>query len=109
VTDEELARAKDQYLNSYVFNFDSKSEIVNRLSTYEFFGYPLNFMEKVKGAVEKVTKKDVLRVAKKYLRPDKVQILVVGKKEDFDKPLSSLGEVNVIDIKIPPAKPKTKE
>jgi zinc protease len=106
VTDEELARAKDEYLNSYVFNFDSRARIVNRLSTYEFFGYPLNFMEKVKGAVEKVTKKDVLRVAKKYLRPGKVQILVVGKKEDFDKPLSSLGEVNVIDIKIPPAKPK---
>jgi hypothetical protein len=31
---------------------------------------------------------------------------VVGKKEDFDKPLSTLGTVNVIDITIPPAKPK---
>ena len=65
-------------------------------------------MDRVKKGVEKVTKEDVLRVAKKYLRPDKVNILVVGKKEDFDKPLSILGEVNVIDIKIPPLKPKKK-
>ena len=108
VSDEELAKAKDQYLNSFVFNFDSQAKIVNRLMTYAFFGYPLDFMEKVKEGVERVTKKDVLRVAKKYLRPDKVQILVVGKKEDFDKPLSTLGEVNVIDIKIPPLKPKKK-
>jgi zinc protease len=31
VTDEELARAKDTYLNSFVFNFDTKSKIVNRM------------------------------------------------------------------------------
>ncbi|MFH1716449.1 MAG: pitrilysin family protein, partial [Planctomycetota bacterium] len=33
VTDEELAIAKDSFLNSFVFNFDSKGEIVNRLVT----------------------------------------------------------------------------
>jgi len=108
VGDAELARAKDEYLNSFVFNFDSRAKIVNRLMTYAFFGYPLDFMDRVKKGVEKVTKKDVLRVAKKYLRPDKVQILVVGNKEDFGKPLASLGEVNVIDIKIPPLRPKKK-
>lgn len=109
VSDDELAKAKDQYLNSFVFNFASKAQIVNRLMTYDFFGYPLDFVDKVKKGVEKVTKKDVLRVARKYLKPDKVQILVVGKKEDFDKPLSTLGEVNEIDIKIPPLKPKKKK
>ncbi|KPJ70226.1 hypothetical protein AMJ44_00495 [candidate division WOR-1 bacterium DG_54_3] len=102
VTDEELARAKDEYLNSFVFNFDSKEKIVRRLMTYAYYGYPLDFMDRVKAGVEKVTKADVIKVAKKYLRPEKVQILVVGKKEDFDKPLSSLGPVNVIDIAIPP-------
>jgi zinc protease len=104
VSDEELAKAKDGYLNSYVFNFESKSQIVNRLMTYAYYGYPLDFSEKLKAGVEKVTKADVLRVAKKYLQPDKVQILVVGKKEDFDKPLSSLGSVNVIDVAIPAPK-----
>ncbi len=108
VSDEELAKAKDQYLNSYVFNFDSKSKIVNRMLTYAYYGYPLDFIEKVKKGVEKVTKADILRVAKKYLQPDKVQILVVGKQESFDKPLSTLGNVNVIDIAIPPAPPAKK-
>ncbi len=108
VSDEELAKAKDQYLNSYVFNFDSKSKIVNRMLTYAYYGYPLDFIEKVKKGVEKTTKADVLRVAKKYLQPNKIQILVVGKQEDFDKPLSTLGNVNAIDIAIPPAPPAKK-
>jgi zinc protease len=102
VTDEELALAKDSFLNSFVFNFDSKGEIVNRLMTYDYFGYPADFLQKTKENVEKVTKADVLRVARKHLKPDKVQILAVGRPDDFDEPLSVLGPVNEIDITIPP-------
>jgi len=104
VTDEELTRAKDSYLNGFVFNFDSKSKTVNRLMTYEYYGYPKNSMDLEKDGVEKTTKADVLRVAKKYLHPDHVRILVVGKQEDFGEPLSSLGPVNTIDITIPSPK-----
>jgi len=104
VTDEELALAKDSFLNSFVFNFDSKGEIVNRLVTYEYFGYPEDFLMRIKSNVEKVTKADVLRVAKKHLKPDTVQILAVGRPDDFDEPLSTFGNVNEIDITIPPPK-----
>ncbi len=102
VTDEELALAKDSYLNSFVFNFDTKGEIVARLMTYAYFGYPLDFLQKTKDSVEKVTKKDVLRVASKHLKPDKVQILAVGRSQDFDESLSVLGPMREIDITIPP-------
>lgn len=108
VTDEELAKAKDQYLNSYVFNFSSKAQVVNRMMNYAYFNYPMDFMEQVKKGVESVTKEDVLRVAREYLHPGKVQILVVGNAEKFDKPLSTLGEVTTIDVTIPPAKPEKK-
>ena len=101
VTSEELALAKDSYLNSFVFNFDSKGDIVRRLMTYAYYDYPLDFLQKTKENVEKVTKEDILRVAKKYLRPDDVQILAVGRPEDFDEPLSVLGSVKEIDITIP--------
>lgn len=101
VTDEEINRGKDEFLNSYVFNYDSKEKIVNRMLTFAHFGYPLDFADQIKQGVEKVTKADVLRVAKEYLKPDKLQILVTGKKQDFDEPLSVLGEVNEIDITIP--------
>jgi len=104
VTDEELALAKDSFLNSFVFNFESRGQIVNRLVTYVYYGYPEDFLQKTKENVEKVTKADVLRVAKAHLRPDKVQILIVGKPDALDKPPSTLGEVKTIDITIPPPK-----
>lgn len=109
VTDEELALAKESYFNKYVFNFDTKSEVVSRLMTYEYYGYPNDFLQQTKDNIEKVTKADVQRVAQKYLQPDKVRILVVGKVEDFDEPLSVLGTVNEIDITIPTPKEEMPE
>jgi len=102
VTDEELALAKESYLNSFVFNFDSKAEIVSRLMTYAYFGYPEDFLMKTKENIEKVTKADVLRVAREHLKPDEMQILAVGRPQDFDEPLSVFGPVREIDITIPP-------
>ena len=101
VTDEELELARASYLNAFVFNFDSKGEIVNRLMTYAYYGYPLDFLEKAKEKIEKVTKSDILRVVRKHLHPDQMQILAVGRSQDFDEPLSVLGPVNQMDITIP--------
>jgi len=100
ITEEELNLAKDSFLNSFVFNFDTRREIINRQMTYEYYGYPQDFLEKTKTEVEKVTVEDVQRVARKYLQPDKVRMVVVGNDEDFDEPLSVLGEVNEIDVTI---------
>jgi predicted Zn-dependent peptidase/outer membrane lipoprotein-sorting protein len=109
VTEEELALAKDSYLNSFVFNFDSKGEIVNRLMTYEYFGYPQDFLQKSKENIEKVTQADILRVASNYLHPEAMQILAVGRPDDFDEPLSVFGTVNDIDITIPVPKEEVPE
>ncbi len=109
VTDEELAKAKDSFLNSFVFNFDSRAEVVNRLMNCSYYQYPPDFIERLKTGVEKVTKADVLKAAQSHVRPGQLQVLVVGKSSDFDEPLSTLGNVNAIDIAIPAVEGKAPE
>ncbi len=99
-TGEELKNAKDYYLNTFVFNFEDRGSIINRIMTYEYYGYPKDFLQKERQGVEKTTREDVLRVAKKYLQPDKLRILAIGNPARFDRPLSTLGEVRDIDISI---------
>ena len=104
VTDKELELSKNAYLNSFAFQFDSIGKILERLMIYHYYGYPEDFLQKTRAAIEKVTKEDVLGVAKKRLHPDKMIILAVGDAGKFDKPLSTLGTVNTIDITIPEPK-----
>jgi zinc protease len=105
INDEEIKRAKDAILNSFVFRFDSPAKVLREKMAYEFYGYPLDFLENFQKEIEKVTKEDVARVAAKYLHREQMAVLVVGNVSEFDKPLSSLGPVNKVDITIPPPPP----
>ncbi|HOC44818.1 MAG TPA: pitrilysin family protein [Thermoanaerobaculales bacterium] len=104
VTAEELDRAKQSFLQGYAFEYDSTSKIVNRLATYELYGYPDDFNRRLRDGVEKVTGADILRVARKHLDPDALTILALGRADQFDKPLSTFGPVTTIDITIPEPK-----
>ncbi|MBI3644566.1 MAG: insulinase family protein [Acidobacteriales bacterium] len=105
INDDEIKRAKDAILNSFIFRFDSPGKVLQEKMAYEFYGYPLDFLEKYQAAIEKVTKEDVARVAAKYIHRDQMSVLVVGNTSEFDKPLSSLGAVNKLDITIPAPPP----
>ena len=101
ITDDEIKRAKDSILNSFIFNFDTPDKVLRERMAYQFYGYPLNFLEQYRAGIEKATVADVNRVAAKYLHKDQLAVLVVGNPKDFDKPLSALGPVKNVDITIP--------
>jgi zinc protease len=58
-------------------------------------------LERFRAGIEKVTPADVDRVARKYIHPEKMAVLVVGNSKDFDRELATFGKVTNIDIKIP--------
>ncbi len=106
VSDEELKQAIDGFMNSSVFDYDSKGEILSRALRYAYYDYPQDFVEQLMAGIRNVTKSDVQRVVAKYMQPDQFTILAVGKASDFDKPLDSFGEVTEIDITIPTPSPE---
>ncbi len=101
-TPEELKRAKDDILNSFIFQFDTPDKVLREKMAYEFYHYPLDFLERYRSEVEKVTVQDVARAARKYIHKNQLAVLVVGNDTEFDKPLSSVGPVTDVDITIPP-------
>ncbi|MBI2214856.1 MAG: insulinase family protein [Acidobacteria bacterium] len=101
ISDDEMRRAKDSILNSFIFLYDSKQKVLNQQLMLEYFGYPKDFLEKYQAAVEGVTAAQVSAAAKQHIRKADIAILVVGKDADFDAPLSKFGSVTTIDVTIP--------
>jgi zinc protease len=101
-TADELRKAKEQVLNSFIFRYDSPDKTLNEQVTLAFFGYPKDFLEKYKSGIEAVTSADVSRVANKYVDVSKLAILVVGNQGELGTPLATLGKVTDVDITIPP-------
>jgi len=99
---EELRSAKDAILNAFIFNFDSKAKVLREQMAYEYYGYPLDFLDRYRAGIEKTTAEDVARVARKYIHAEQFATLVVGNPEEIGNQLSALGPVTKWDITIPP-------
>ncbi len=101
VSDEELEEAKERILNSLIFRYDSKNKILSERINYEYNNLPPDFFDKYVEELKIVSSEDIQRVAKKYIKPNKVQILVVGNAAEIGDQLDKYGKVNIIDITIP--------
>ena len=100
-TADELKLAKESILNRFIFTMDSRRKVLNQAAILEFYGFPADYFRNYTANIQKVTADDVARVAKKYVKPDQVAVLVVGNEKEFEKPLSTLGTVTPVDITIP--------
>ena len=101
-TEEEMKRAKDDILNSFIFQFDTPEKVLREKMAYEFYHYPLDFLERYRANIEKITSEDVARVAQKYVHKSEMAVLVVGNEKEMGaEKLDILGKVTPVDITIP--------
>ncbi|HEY1986040.1 MAG TPA: pitrilysin family protein [Terracidiphilus sp.] len=102
-TDEELKRAKDDILNSFLFRYDTRDKVLAERERLEFYGYPADYLETYETALKKVTVADLNAAAKKYIHPDQLAVLVVGNSGEIKPGLDDLklGPVQNVDITIP--------
>jgi predicted Zn-dependent peptidase len=88
VTDEEMDTSKRGFIERFPRSFATKAQTAGIFAQEEFTGrYAKDpeFWKKYRSRIDGVTKDDVLRVAKKYVAPDKLVLLAVGQKEEILK------------------------
>lgn len=89
VTDDELKTAKASLVDTFPRRFATKAQVASALLDEEFTGrYRTNpaYYANYRANIEKVAAVDVKRVAGRLITPDKVTLLVVGKKADLLNP-----------------------
>ena len=78
VTDQELSEAKSFLIGSFPLRLDSTAKLAQVLAQVEFYGLGFEYFSQYPKWIERVTKEDVLRVAKQYLNPQRYALVVVG-------------------------------
>jgi zinc protease len=98
VTDAELARAKDQITKSFPARFATRASVAAQLAELAVFGFPDSYLTDYTRKIAAVGKDDVRRVARKYLDPAHLTIVVVGDRKSIEGPLAKLAPVEVRDL-----------
>lgn len=96
--DQEVCDAVDEFVNGFVFAFESPAQIVSRSMTYEAAGLPGDWLERYVAGIQRVDPEAILDVFARHLDPARFTILVVGDPELLP-PLEALGlgPVQILD------------
>jgi zinc protease len=98
VTDEELARAKDNFTRAFPARFATRGLDRRPAGELAVYGLPDSFLTSYAKKIQAVTKSDVRRVAQRFLLNDKFVIVVVGDRATQEAPLKRLGPVELRDL-----------
>jgi len=109
VSQEELDTIKNQAIEVFPRIFASASAIAGTFAADEYTKRDPMFWESYRDKVKAITIEDIQRVAREYLHPEKLVILVVGNVEDVlkgnpDKPQDSFQKISggkIIRIPLP--------
>ena len=82
-TEEELAQAKETMINSFINRWTGSSYALAQIMGLEFLGRPADYYQTYLDRLRRITTADVQRVAKKYLHPDRLVVVLVGKRSEM--------------------------
>lgn len=93
ITPRELEYAKQALIRGFPRGFETPGQIAARLEDIVIYGLPDDYFNRYIERVRAVTLDDVNRVAKRYLDPSRLTILVVGDRRAIEAGLRSLPEL----------------
>ena len=91
ITDDEMVQAKDSLIQRLPNQFQSVSSIGSSITSLYLQDLPADYYQTFPKLVNAVTKDDVLRVAKKYIELEHLNIVVVGDRKSIEEPLKKTG------------------
>jgi zinc protease len=78
VTKDELADSQANYVGRLPLSFESNGGMVGAILNINRYDLGMDYYQRYESLVRKVTRADVLEVARKYIRPDRLVIATAG-------------------------------
>ena len=96
VPSDELAKAKRYLQLSLPEDFETTGSIAGQLLPLITYGIPLDFYNSAVQSIGAVSQADVQRVARQYVDPDKLTLVIVGDRKTIEPGLRALRPGNII-------------
>ena len=101
VSDRELSDAQAYLTGNFPLTIETPEDIAAQVLNAIFYGLPLSDIENYRELVNAITPDDIQRVARQYLKPDRLSVVLVGNASAFTKDLAGVGFPKYEQIELP--------
>jgi zinc protease len=103
ISEEELSLATDYLEGVFPIRYETTGAIASALANMVIFGLPGDYYDTYRSRIGAITTHDVLNVAKAHVKPDEIQIVVVGNPAILQPQVEALdiGPLSILHTPVP--------
>jgi zinc protease len=98
VTDAEYKNAISFYQGYYPMKLETPEQVASEIIKVKLYGLPVSYIQNFTQNISKVTKADILRVAKKYVDTDNLDFCIVSNAAAVQDSLKKIGNVTIKNV-----------
>jgi zinc protease len=95
-TDEELADAKSYIIGSFGLSMETAEDVAGKVWDLKSHGLPFDYYDGYLKQIEQISSEQIQAFARKYVHPDKIKIVIVGREADIRPHVESIAPITVI-------------
>ena len=99
-TEDEIKQGKESMIQSLPQRFASVNASSGAISSIYVQGLPESYFQEYASKVNAVTSDDLVRVAKKYIDLDNLNLVIVGDRATIEEPLRKTGIAPIVVLDI---------
>lgn len=97
VQEQELEMVKSYIVGSQALQTETPGQVASFVRAIALYGLPTDYYQRFPAEVHKLTREDLLRVARRYLGPESMVIVVAGNAAAIGESLERFGPVRVVN------------
>jgi predicted Zn-dependent peptidase len=97
VPDTELTMVKNYVSGQFPLTIETPQQVANQLQNIELYGLPKDYYTTIGTKVRALTAEDLFTLAKKYIHPDRMNVVVAGDSKKLTAMLKQIGLEEVTD------------
>lgn len=99
VTEEELTMVKNYIVGSQALQTETPGQVASLVRTIALYGLPDDYYQRFPEAVRAITREELQEIARTYMAPSRMTVVVAGNAGAIGSRLERFGSVTVVDEK----------
>lgn len=95
---DEMTVVKNYLAGLFPIQLETPQQVAARVVALELYGLPKNYYKNYRANVGKVTARDVRHVARRYIQPDNVDIVLSGDAGEIRNRLAKFGTIEILSV-----------
>ncbi len=92
---DEMTMVKNYLIGLFPIQLETPQQVAGRVIAIELYGLPKNYYRDYRKNIRKITSGNIRSVARKYIRPENIAIVLSGASKDIAARLGKFGQVEV--------------